>query len=97
MTAGCGSRRRVGIDGVASQDLSRTSAARGRAARLDQVTLSEPVTTGADPFSLARSDGSSFDLSASSADQTSCTLDPDGSLPLGESCALPRFPPGDRR
>ncbi|HKH26447.1 MAG TPA: Ig-like domain-containing protein [Acidimicrobiia bacterium] len=52
------------------------------------VTFSEPVTTGADPFSLACSDGSSFALSASSADQATYTLDPDGSLPLGESCAL---------
>ena len=52
------------------------------------VTFSEPVTAVADAFSLACSDGSSFDLSASSGDQTTYTIDPDVSLPLGESCTL---------
>jgi len=52
------------------------------------VTFSEPVTAGPEAFSLACADGSSFDLSASIGDQTTFTLDPDGSLPLGESCTL---------
>ena len=52
------------------------------------VTFSEPVTTGTDPFSLACSDGSSFAVAASTGDQRIYTLDPDGSLPLGESCTL---------
>ena len=52
------------------------------------VTFSEPVTTGTDPFSLACADGSTFGVTATTADQRTYTLDPDGSLPLGESCTL---------
>src|SRR5829696_5161778 len=52
------------------------------------VTFSEPVTIGADPFSLACADGSAFGVTATTADERTYTLDPDGSLPLGESCTL---------
>jgi hypothetical protein len=52
------------------------------------VTFSEPVTTATDPFSLACTDGHSFAVAAATSDQRTFTLDPDGSLPLGESCTL---------
>src|SRR5829696_1778524 len=52
------------------------------------VTFSEPVSADTGAFSLACADESSFELTASTADQTTFTLDPDGSLPLGESCTL---------
>src|SRR5215207_1105438 len=52
------------------------------------VTFSEPVTTGADAFALACTDGRSYAVSASSSDQTTYTVDPAASLPRGERCTL---------
>jgi uncharacterized protein len=52
------------------------------------VTFSEPVMTGTGAFSLACADGVAFALTVSTGDQRTYTLDPDGSLPLGESCTL---------
>ena len=52
------------------------------------VTFSEPVTTAAGAFALACTDGRSYAVTATSADQTAYTVDPAASLPRGERCTL---------
>jgi hypothetical protein len=52
------------------------------------ITFSEPVTLGADAFSLTCTDGRSCAVTVSGADHTSFTVDPAESLPRGELCTL---------
>ena len=51
------------------------------------VTFSEPVTAGADAFSLGCTDGHTYAVSVSSSDQTTYTVDPVETLPQA-SCRL---------